>query len=80
MVVAIASTKVPILLGRGYFLFSSPSASKTGFWSMLHEARTDLSMLLGSSFLLLVGAGASLDAFLQRRATDSTAIPGAPRA
>jgi putative oxidoreductase len=35
---------------------------------MMHEARTDLSMLLGSGFLLLVGAGAwSLDAMLQRR-------------
>jgi uncharacterized membrane protein YphA (DoxX/SURF4 family) len=68
MLVAIASTKVPILLGHGYFLFSNPSVAKTGFWSMMHEARTDLSMLLGSSFLLLVGAGAwSLDAILRRR-------------
>jgi uncharacterized membrane protein YphA (DoxX/SURF4 family) len=44
MLVAIASTKIPILLDKG-------------FWSMLHEARTDWSMLLGSIFLLLVGAG-----------------------
>lgn len=72
MLVAIASTKVPILLGHGYFVFSSPSVSKTGFWSMLHEARTDLSMLLGSIFLLLVGAGAwSLDRSLQRRVAGS---------
>jgi putative oxidoreductase len=70
MLVAIASTKVPILIGRGYFLFSNPFASKTGFWSMLHEARADLSMILGSGFLLLVGAGAwSLDAILERRRT-----------
>jgi hypothetical protein len=35
---------------------------------MLHEARTDLSMLLGSIFLLLVGAGGrSLDGNLARR-------------
>jgi putative oxidoreductase len=68
MVVAIASTKLPILLGRGYFLFSAPPVSKVGFWSMLHEARTDLSMLLGATFLLVVGAGGwSLDAALQRR-------------
>jgi putative oxidoreductase len=74
MVVAIASTKVPILLGHGYFLFASPSVSKFGWWSMLHEARTDLSMLLGSSFLLLVGAGgSSLDAGLERRLTASSA-------
>jgi uncharacterized membrane protein YphA (DoxX/SURF4 family) len=67
MLVAIASTKV-ILLGHGYFLFSDPSVSKTGFWSMLHEARTDISMLLGSTFLLLVGSGPwSIDGLLQRR-------------
>lgn len=70
MLVAIASTKVPILLGHGYFLFSNPSVSKTGFWTTLHEARTDVSMLLGSTFLLIVGAGAkSLDALLERRLT-----------
>jgi putative oxidoreductase len=35
----------------------------SGFWSMAHEARTDYAMLLGSTFLLLVGAGAwSFDA------------------
>jgi uncharacterized membrane protein YphA (DoxX/SURF4 family) len=44
MLVAIATTKIPILL-------------KGGFWAMAHEARTDYAMLLGSIFLLLVGAG-----------------------
>jgi uncharacterized membrane protein YphA (DoxX/SURF4 family) len=40
--------------------FDSPDGY--GFWGMLHEARTDLSMLLGLLFLLIVGAGAwSLD-------------------
>ncbi len=54
MVVAIASTKVPILL-------------KSGFWAMAHEARTDFSMLLGALVLLLSGAGPwSLDARLSR--------------
>jgi uncharacterized membrane protein YphA (DoxX/SURF4 family) len=68
MLVAIASTKVPILLGHGYFLFSDPSAGKQGLSSMLHEARTDLSMLLGAIFLLIVGGGQwSLDAALRRR-------------
>lgn len=68
MLVAIASTKVPILLGHGYFLFAEPSIGRHGWWSMLHEARTDLSMLLGSMFLLIVGAGTwSLDAVLGRR-------------
>jgi uncharacterized membrane protein YphA (DoxX/SURF4 family) len=52
MLVAIATTKIPILLQRG-------------FWAMAHEARTDLAMLLGAVFLLIVGAGPlSLDARL----------------
>lgn len=68
MLVAIASTKVPILLGHGYWLFSAPKADQHGFWSMAHEARTDFAMLLGSLFLLIVGAGwFSLDALLFRR-------------
>ena len=55
MLVAISTTKVPILL-------------KSGFWTAAHEARTDLSMLLGCLFLLIVGAGPwSLDARLTRR-------------
>jgi len=41
---AIATTKIPILM-------------TDGFWKMAHEARTDWSMLLGSLFLLVVGAG-----------------------
>ena len=70
--VAIASTKVPILIGQGYLGFAAPSG-KTGFWAMLHEARTDFSMLLGSCFLLAVGAGAcSIDAWLQRRPSVTT--------
>lgn len=31
---------------------------ENGFRGMMHEARTDLSMLFGSLFLLIVGAGA----------------------
>lgn len=53
MLAAISSTKIPILFDKG-------------FWAMAHEARTDYSMLLGSIFLLIVGAGAwSLDARLK---------------
>jgi putative oxidoreductase len=67
MVVAIVSTKIPILLGHGYWRFAGPSV-KPGFWSLLHEARTDLSMLLGAAFLGVVGAGPwSLDARIARR-------------
>ena len=54
MVVAICSTKIPLLLANG-------------FWAMAHEARTDVAMLLGSIFLLLVGPGAwSLDGARRR--------------
>jgi putative oxidoreductase len=54
--VAILSTKVPMLLHQG-------------FWPMAHEARTDLCMLLGSIFLLIVGAGRlSLDRCIAGRA------------
>jgi putative oxidoreductase len=54
MLVAIATTKIPLLL-------------KDGIWKMAHEARTDWSMLLGALFLLLVGAGVwSLDGLLTR--------------
>lgn len=42
--VAIATTKIPILLHHG-------------MWSMLHEARTDFSMVLGLVFLLINGSG-----------------------
>lgn len=52
MLVSIASTKIPMLFDKG-------------FWAMTHEARTDWAMLLGSLFLLIVGAGAwSMDARL----------------
>ena len=42
--VAIATTKIPML-------------AKDGFWATMHEARTDLCMLLGSLFLIAVGSG-----------------------
>ena len=62
--VAILSTKIPILLGHGFWGFSLPKVPHYGFWRMMHEARTDFSMWLGLLFLLIVGAGRkwSLDA------------------
>lgn len=52
MLVAIFSTKIPMLADQG-------------FWSMAHAARTDFSMLLGSLYLFIVGAGPlSIDAIL----------------
>lgn len=58
--IALLSTKLPILLGHGFWLFSLPKLAQYGFWSMAHEARTDFSMVLGLLFLLWVGGGAWL--------------------
>lgn len=66
MVVALVTTKLPILLGHDLGPFQVRQLGRYGFWSMAHEARTDFAMTMGSLFLLLVGAGPiSLDA--QRR-------------
>lgn len=68
MLVALVSTKLPILLGHGYWIFAHSFAPKAGVWAFLHESRTDMSMLCGSLFLLLSGADrCSLDALLSRR-------------
>jgi putative oxidoreductase len=69
MSVAILSTKVPIWLGHGFWGFSLRNLPYYGFWGMAHEARTDWAMLLGSLFLLIVGAGKwSVDSRLQSKA------------
>jgi len=55
MLVAIYTTKINILLNQG-------------FWEMLHAARTDWSMLLGSIFLIIRGGGyLSVDNCLTRK-------------
>jgi uncharacterized membrane protein YphA (DoxX/SURF4 family) len=65
MLVAILATKIPILLGHGFWGFSLRNLPYYGFWGMFHEARTDFAMLLGSIFLLIVGGGLwSIDARL----------------
>jgi putative oxidoreductase len=70
--VAIVSTKIPVLLGHGFWGFSLIKLPRYGFWSMMHEARTDFSMWLGLVFLLIVGAGRwSFDAALMRGRTRS---------
>lgn len=56
MLVAIATTKSTVYLEKG-------------FWELLHGSRTDWSMLLGSIFLIIRGAGYwSLDHHLSRHA------------
>lgn len=55
MLVAMATTKTDIL-------------AKDGFWKMMHESRTDWSMLLGAIFLLVKGGGKwSLDKMLNKK-------------
>jgi putative oxidoreductase len=50
MLVAIWTTKIPILVSKG-------------FWTFAHETRVDYAVLLGSLFLLIAGAGGlSVDA------------------
>jgi uncharacterized membrane protein YphA (DoxX/SURF4 family) len=56
---------VPLLIDICVALYSTKivTFTKNGFWGTLHEARTDVSMLLGVIFLLIVGGGAlALDA------------------
>jgi|SRR5439155_10737243 len=67
--VAIVSTKIPVLLGHGFWGFSLPKLPHYGFWSMMHEARTDFSMWLGLLFLLIVGAG-------KKWSFDASVVPG----
>jgi uncharacterized membrane protein YphA (DoxX/SURF4 family) len=61
---------VPLLINIFVALYTTKIVTlpKNGTWSTLHEARTDLSMVLGLVFLLLVGGGTwSLDAVLRSR-------------
>ncbi|HTL30901.1 MAG TPA: DoxX family protein [Tepidisphaeraceae bacterium] len=76
MTVAVISTKIPVLLGHAIGPFSVPKLTQYGLWSMLHEARTDFSMILGLIFLLIVGAGRwSIDATLQSVRTSAPDHP-----
>ena len=72
MIVAIVSTKIPILLGHDLWIFHLPKISRYGLWSMAHEARTDFCMLLGLLYLLIEGGGRrSLDALLSKNGLGS---------
>ena len=58
ILVAIATTKVPMLLHKGW-------------WAAMHEARTDFCMLVGLIAIILLGAGAlSLDARRRQQSLD----------
>ncbi len=68
MLVAIISTKIPILLGQDWWIFQLRDLKRYGLWSMLHETRTDWAMLMGALYLLAVGGGKwSLDKWLCKK-------------
>jgi len=50
---------VPLLIVIGVAIWTTkiPMLHHQGVWAMLHEARTDFSMVLGLLFLLTVGKG-----------------------
>jgi putative oxidoreductase len=74
MLVAIISTKVPVLIGEGFWGFALREVPYYGFWGMAHEMRTDWAMLLGSIFLVVAGGGAwSIDAGLSSKLRASDA-------
>jgi hypothetical protein len=69
IVTAIITTKIPILLGHGFGPFSIPkNTAHTGFLGFIHEARTDLAMLISLIAILLdSGVNVSRSAFRQNR-------------
>ncbi len=68
MIVALVSTKIPVLLGQGFWGFALRELPRYGFLMMIHEARNDISMFMGSLFLFIVGAGRwSLDTWFTRK-------------
>jgi putative oxidoreductase len=60
MITAITTTKIPILLNDG-------------FWKMAHDSRTDFAMTMLILFILIYGAGKSLDLSVFRR---KRSVPG----
>ncbi len=61
---------IPLLIDITVALYTTKivSFAKNGLWSTLHEARTDVSMMLGLIFLFIVGGGSlAFDNFLRSR-------------
>ncbi len=61
---------IPLLIDILVALYTTKvvSLAKNGLWSTLHEARTDVSMVLGLVFLLIAGGGSlALDNILRSR-------------
>lgn len=79
MLVAMFTTKIPILLGSDFLGFQVRELSRYGFWSMAHASRNDWSMLMGSLFLLFTGVGRwSFDRKLWCQRFEGKAPPAGP--
>jgi len=75
MVVAMASTKIPLYLGTSP-LPLPPVPPQIGFWAVLHEIRSEFAQLACCAFLLLNGPGRwSIDALRAYRRSDVEALP-----
>ena len=73
MLVALFTTKLPMLLGTGFWGFSLRDLEHYGLLSALHESRNDLAMLIGSIFLWIKGGGRwSMDRCLSDKKTVDT--------
>lgn len=57
MAVAMLSTKIPVLIGQGFWGFTLKELPRYGFLSMLHDARNDLCLIFGLIFLAIEGGG-----------------------
>ena len=74
MLVAMASTKIPMYLGTSS-LPLPPVPPQIGGWAVLHEIRSEYAQFASCAFLLLAGPGRwSLDALLARRGAETTSI------
>jgi len=75
MVVAMASTKIPLYLGTSP-LPLPPVPPQIGFWAVLHEVRSEYAQLLTCVFLLLQGPGRwSLDSLWKNSREASSRKP-----
>lgn len=60
MCIALISTKLPILLGHGFWRFSLSKLSSYGFWSMAHEATVGIFL---PAFVFVAASGLLVHAF-----------------
>ena len=74
MLVAMASTKIPLYLGTSP-LPLPPVPPQIGFWAVLHEIRSEYAQLASCAFLLLAGPGRwSVDALWAKRRAGASEV------